>query len=136
VPGTQPRPRRGTAVIAVIIVLIIIDLIVVGITLGLSRDHDLTIRRLETVKAAYAAEAGINMAIREMQEDEDQDGDGEIGTISYEQPVYDPNDDPALDIAFFYVTKSYDAGLEKTTISSYGRCGEAVRRMVSEIYDY
>ncbi len=121
--------------VAVVIVLIIIDLIVVGITLGLSRDHDLTIRRLETVKAAYAAEAGINMAIREMQEDEDQDADGAIGTISYEQPVYDPNNDPDLDIASFYVTKAYDAGLGKTTITSYGRCGEAVRKMVSEIYD-
>ncbi len=117
---------------AVVIVLIIIELIVVGITLGLSRDHDLTIRRLETVKAAYAAEAGINMAIREMQEDEDQDDDGTIGAISDDG---DPDNDPDLDIASFYVTKAYDAGFGKTTITSYGRCGEAVRKMVSEIYD-
>jgi len=109
--------------------LLIVDLIVVSVVLGQGRDHDLTIRRLETVSALYAAEAGVNMAIRELMEDADEDLDGTVGTISD-----DSNDanDPALGTANFVVTATADTpDVGLTTLTSQGRCGEARREMES-----
>jgi type II secretory pathway component PulK len=118
-------PPRGTAAVAMIVVLIVVNVIVVGLTLGLARDHDLTLRRLETMKAQYAAEAGVNMAIREMLEDADEDVNGTIGTISAK----------TLGDAQFSVTASYDVPTAKTTLTSTGTCGAAKRIMLAEVYD-
>ncbi|MHC4787488.1 MAG: hypothetical protein ACYTE6_16140, partial [Planctomycetota bacterium] len=61
--GTGPD-RRAVAAVAMVVFLLAIDLIIVGMVVGLSRDHDLTIRRMQTVEAMYAAEVGVNMSIR------------------------------------------------------------------------
>ena len=121
-------PRRGAVAIAVAVVLVIIDLIIVGMVFAGSRGHDLTVRRLETVQAFYAAEAGINMAIHELLNDQDQDGDCGIGTISHDGDV---GNDPSFGRAQFIVTVS-SAGMQATVIS-HGRSGEARRDMVAVI---
>ena len=36
--------------------------------IGGGRDHDLTVKRMDTLRAFYAAEAGMNIAIRELME--------------------------------------------------------------------
>ena len=66
----------------------------------------------------------MNMAIREVMQNVDEDGDGGIAAISD-----DGNDanNPAFGPATFMVTSS-TAGSE-TTLSSVGRSGEARRRM-------
>ena len=51
--------RRGVAAVAMIIVLLILNLVIVGMVLGACRDQDISVRRLETVQAFYAAEAGM-----------------------------------------------------------------------------
>ncbi|MCX5691866.1 MAG: hypothetical protein NTV94_19085, partial [Planctomycetota bacterium] len=38
--------------------------------------------RIESLRAFYAAEAGINMSVRELMAGSDEDGDGTIGSIS------------------------------------------------------
>ena len=121
------------AAVAMIVILLVIDLIVVSVVIGQGRDHDLTVRRLETIRAEYAAEAGVNMAIRELMEDADEDLDGAIGTISD-----DSNDanDPTLGNAQFVVTAAADTpAAGQTTLTSAGRSGEARRKIEGVMED-
>ncbi|MHC4825541.1 MAG: hypothetical protein ACYTEY_03180 [Planctomycetota bacterium] len=53
------RNAQGVAAVAMVVILLIIDLAIVGIVVGLSRDHDLTIRRMQTIEALYAAAQGM-----------------------------------------------------------------------------
>jgi hypothetical protein len=119
--------HRGVAAVAMIVILLVVDLIVIGIVVGLGRDHNLTVYRMQTIEAIYAAEAGVNMSIREMMYDVDADGDGTAGTISDDS---DDGTDPAVGNARFVVTAAADTpAAGQTTFSSAGRCGEARRKM-------
>lgn len=113
-----------------VVVLLIVNMIIIGMVVGTSREHELTARRKQTTEALYAAEAGVNMSIREMMNDLDEDGDGTIGTISDDS---DGGTDPALGSARFVVTLSAGAGL--TTLRSVGRSGDARRRMEAVLQD-
>lgn len=116
--------RRGTAAVSMIIVLMLVDLIIVGMVIGGARDHDLTVRRIETIQSFYAAEAGMNMAIREMMNNADEDGDGGIGTIS--DDAIDAND-PTFGQAQVLVT--FIVVGPPTTLRSKGRAGNARREV-------
>jgi hypothetical protein len=125
--------RRAVAAVTMVVILLIVDLIIVGIVVGLSRDHDLTVRRMQTIEAMYAAEAGVNMSIRELMNDADEDGDGTTGTISD-----DSNDanDPTLGNAQFVVTAAADTpAAGQTTLTSEGRSGEARRKVEGILED-
>jgi hypothetical protein len=129
---TRSRPyRRAIVAVAMIIILLLINLIIVGMVVSQARDHDLTVRRQQTVEAFYAAEAGVNMSIRELMVPGDEDGDGVTGTISYENNPgpYDPDNDPILGNAQFYVLGTDPV----TTLTSEGRSGEARRTMTAEL---
>ena len=104
---TSGPVRRGVAAIVMIVLLLVVDLIALGMVLGGARDQDLTVRRLETVQAFYAAEAGMNMAVREIMLDADEDGDGTTGSISDDD---DDANDPGFGAARVRVTKAPDAG--------------------------
>jgi type II secretory pathway component PulK len=116
--------RRGAAAVAVVLLLVLINMIVVGLVLGGARDHELTTRRVETVQAFYAAEAGVNMAIREIMLGADEDGDGAIGSVSDDG---DAATDPPFGAASVFVTVT--PGAEGATLSSRGRAGRAERRL-------
>ena len=116
--------RRGAAAIATVVLLLILDLIIIRIVIGGARDHDLTVRRAETIQAFYAAEAGMNMAVREMMTSTDEDGDGAIGTISDDAtPANDPTFGQAQALVIVTV-----AG-PPTTLRSKGRSGDARREV-------
>jgi hypothetical protein len=110
--------------VAVIVILIIVDLVIVGIVLSGARGHDLTLRRVETVEAFYASEAGMNMAVREVMIGQDEDGDCTIGTISHDG---DSNNDPGFGNAAWVVNAETTGAL--TTLMSYGRSGSARRQV-------
>lgn len=123
--------RRALALISVVVAMVMIDLIVVAIVVAGARDHDLTVRRIETMAAFYACEAGSNMAIREMLQDPDgdgigtdEDGTGVVGEISDNA---NPDDDPVVGLGRVYVSK-VTAG-DETTLTSIGRSGSAQRKM-------
>ena len=123
------RMRRGFAAIFTVVVLLTLNLFILGFVLNAGRDHDLTVRRLETVEAAYAAEAGVNMSIREMIGSSDDDGDGTVGSISDDG---DSGNDPAIGNARFIVTMSVDVPVVgQTTVISAGRSGQAFRTMTT-----
>ncbi|MHC4427070.1 MAG: hypothetical protein ACYS0D_00500 [Planctomycetota bacterium] len=130
--GNARGQRRGVAAVAMVVFLVVVDLIIVGFVVGLGRDHNLTVHRMRTLEAEYAAEAGINMSIREMMNDADEDGDGAIGTISDDS---DEGTDPTLGNARFVVTAAADTPLAgQTTLTSAGRSGEA-RRTIDSILE-
>jgi type II secretory pathway component PulK len=122
------RTRRGAAAVATIILLMLMNLIIVGMIIGGARESDLTVRRLETVQAFYAAEGGMNMAIRELMENSDEDGDGTVGSISDDA---DDGNNPTLGSATLVVTLTEDAG--ETTLVSKGAAGEARREMEAKL---
>jgi hypothetical protein len=124
--GNDRGQRRGVAAVAMVVIMLMIDLIVVGLVLSTGRDHDLTIHRLRTLEAMYAAEAGVNMSIREMMIPADEDGDGTIGTISDDS---DDGTDPSVGDARFVVTAAADTPyVGQTTLTSTGRSGAARRK--------
>jgi len=120
----RPRPikRRGAAVVAIILAMLVLSLITIGMVLGGSRDQDLTVRRLETVRAFYAAEAGANMSIRELMLSTDADADGGVGSISDDGNAAN---DPNMGAAQVRVTRIVSG--PQTTLTSRGRSGQANR---------
>ena len=120
------RHRRATVAISMIIALVVVNLIIISIVVGGARDHDLTVRRIDTINAFYAAEAGMNMAIRELMNNADEDGDGGVGTIS--DDAIDAND-PTFGQAQVLVTSAV-AG-PQTMLTSQGRAGDARRHIVA-----
>lgn len=121
--------RRGSVGLAILLVLVVLQLLVVGVLLSGARDQDLAVNRLDSFRSGYAAEAGENMALREVMNNADEDGDGAIGTISSDG---NPANDPALGPARFYVNAA-TVGNQKT-LTSRGSVG-AVRRQIDETVD-
>lgn len=129
--GGDRRKRRAIVAVAMIAALMVLNLLVVGMIVSQARDHQLTVRRVETIASFYAAEAGMNMSMREMFENADEDGDGWIGGISEDS---NPGNDPMLGNAQFFVTTSESSPQgPQTTITSEGRSGLAKRTMVSSV---
>ena len=130
--GNARGGRRAVAAVAMVVILLTIDLIIVGIVVGLGRDHSLTVHRMQTIEALYAAEAGVNMSIREMMYDVDEDGDGTVGTVSDDS---DDGTDPGVGNARFVVTAAANTpAAGQTTLTSAGRSGEA-RRTIDSILE-
>jgi len=120
----QHVQRRGATAVVMVVVMLMVALIVIGLAVTGGRDQDLTVRRVETVQSMYAAEAGMNMAIRELVTNTDEDGDGGVGTISDDD---DLGTDPNIGSANVSVTASASGG--DTVLSSVGRWGAARRRI-------
>jgi hypothetical protein len=123
---TKFGARRGSVGVAVILILVLVQVAVVSVVLSGARDQDTTVRRLESVRAFYAAEAGMNMAIREVRENNDEDGDGGIGSISD-----DGNDanNPSLGQASVWVTSAVVN--DDTEFYSVASAGTATREVTS-----
>lgn len=127
-PVNYVGQRRGAAVVAMIATMLLITLVLVGLVLGGARDQDLSVRRLDTIRAFYAAEAGANMAIRELMLNSDADGDGDIGTISDDG---NSANDPVIGNGQVAVTKSASGG--QTILTSEGRSGAARRTIEARL---
>lgn len=125
---SSSRRRRGAAAIIVVVLLLIMNLIILTLVLGGARDLDLSLQRLDTVRSFYAAEGGMNMAIRELMVDADDDGDGTIGSISDDA---DDNTDPTIGVARVVVT--IVPAPSQATLTSSGRSGQAKRDIQTRI---
>lgn len=119
---------RGMAAVAVITLMLLLSLVVMGMVHGTARDQSLTVNRVETIQAFYAAEAGVNMATRELAQDTDEDGDGTVGSISD-----DSNDatDPVIGSAQVVVTATGGTGTK--TLASQARAGGTRRYATSVV---
>ena len=124
----RARHRRATVAISMVIALVIVDLIIISVVIGGARDHNLTVHRVQSIPSFYAAEAGMNMAIREIMVNTDEDADGVIGTISDDAT---PANDPTFGEAQVLVTAAV-AG-PTTTLTSQGRSGQARREIEASL---
>lgn len=124
----SPRTRRGTVAVAIVIALVALQLTVAAVTLSGARDQDLAARSLDTARAFYAAEAGLNMALRESMLGLDLDNDGSVGTISDNNT---PADDPDLSGGRVVVSSAPDG--PTTVLSAQGRCRESRRRVEARL---
>lgn len=118
--GRRHAPRRGVAALVMVLLLLLINLIIIGAALSGARDQDVSVRRIETVRAFYAAEAGANMAVRELYVGSDEDGDGIVGSVSDDG---DDSNDPTIGAARFNVKQ----GSAPVVVRSGGRSGTARR---------
>jgi hypothetical protein len=116
------RTRRGSASVVLLVVVVAAELLVLSRVTGGARDHDLSVRRLETLRAFYAAEGGMNMALREAIAGTDADGDGAAGSISSDG---NGANDPSFSGAAVSVSTTTSAG--QTVLASRGRAGVAAR---------
>lgn len=119
---------RGGVTVALLIALVMLQLVIVGVVAGGARDHGLTAQRVETMRALYAAEAGMNMAVREVFQQTDEDGDGGIGSISNNGIAVN---DPAIGAARASATAV--AGVGSTTILASGREGSCRRALEARV---
>ena len=81
----RPRPtaqRRGAVALAMVLALVLLELAIVAMVVAGARRHDLVGARVNSMRSFYAAEAGINMGVRELMNQMDEDGDGTIGAVS------------------------------------------------------
>ena len=124
----RAHSRRALVTIALLLALLLLQLVVVGVVSGGARDHDLTARRAEAMRAFYAAEAGMNMAVRELMLEVDTDGDGAIGGVSGNS---NDSDDPAVSGAQFHVDVR-DFGAQQLLTGS-GRSGLGLRTLEATI---
>lgn len=112
--------RRGAIGVTLIIVLVIVQMLIVAIVLAGGRDQDTTLKRMDSIRAFYAAEGGMNMAIRESMLNADSDGDGTVGSISNDgNSANNPSIAPGG--GRVYVTAATASGI--TTMTSYGTAG-------------
>lgn len=81
-PRTPYRHRRGAIALAMVLALLLLQLAIVAMVVGGVRRQDLTSTRINSMRSFYAAEAGINMGVRELMNNQDEDGDGTIGAVS------------------------------------------------------
>lgn len=114
--------RKGIIIIAVVVMVLLAEYAVVGLILVVSHDQFMAVDRLNTVRAFYAAEGGMNMAIREIINDSDEDLDGAIGTISDDDNA---NNNPTLGVASVMVVATNQGN--DTELTSLGSAGDSNR---------
>jgi hypothetical protein len=74
--------RRGTVLVAVLIVLSLFMLMVAAVVITASRDSMASVARRDSLQAEYLSQAGASMAMYELAVGQDADGDGQVGGIS------------------------------------------------------
>jgi len=119
---------RGAVGIAVIASLVIVEGVIVVSVIGGSLQQDLTLQRIDTNKAFYAAEGGTAMAVREAWVAVDEDGDGSIGGISDDGNAAN---DPQIGGATVSVSQTTDADV--TSLIAIGRAERARRRIELDV---
>lgn len=122
--GSPARGRtRGAVGVGMVAAMVMLGVFMVaGVVAGV-RDQDLTVQRQDAARAWYAAEAAINMALREVALDVDEDGDGGIGSISDDGKS---TNDPSLGPARLRVSRTVaGAGV---VLTADARSGTALRR--------
>jgi len=126
---TRRTARRGSISAAALVVLVVTAVLVVGSTRTGRTEHDLTVSRMETMRAFYAAESAVQLALREITLGVDVDGDGVIGGISDDD---DHTNNPSIGQARIHVTaEQQDAGVVVLTATATE--GRATRRIRVEI---
>ncbi|MCP3904913.1 MAG: hypothetical protein GY715_14910 [Planctomycetes bacterium] len=122
------RRHRGAAAIVMVVLLLVLNLIVMGMVMTGGGDSAISVLNVDGVRAMYATEAGMNMALRELIVNLDEDTDGTVGSIS--DDANDAND-PVVGTAAVVVSRT--DGVTNATIRSRGRARDAARAIETEL---
>ncbi|MFN5959146.1 MAG: hypothetical protein ACK462_14550, partial [Planctomyces sp.] len=68
--------------VAILVALMALQMVVAVLVLSGARSDDMTARSVAGLRAQYASDAALNMALREAFVNADEDGDGTIGGVS------------------------------------------------------
>jgi len=120
--------RRGSAVVALVVLLSLLMIVVATMVMAGARDQDLSVQRISTARAFYAAEAAVTLGLREMATDSDLDGDGVIGSVSDDGIA---TNGPVLN-GVRLSASAVGAGGSRT-IDALGLSGDAGRRVCVEV---
>lgn len=107
--------RRSVAIISFVAALLIIGTLVLWLFQLTANTATAVLGHYFSTGAFYAAESGVEMALREVSQNNDIDSDGTIGTISDNGSE---SDDPALATGAVYVKK---VGTSPDTFEAVGR---------------
>jgi hypothetical protein len=80
--ATFSARRRGTVLVALVLVLLMLGLVTSSMIFSGARDQSLAALRIQRARADFAVEAVANMAAKELMDNVDRDSDGGIGSIS------------------------------------------------------
>jgi Tfp pilus assembly protein PilX len=125
---SRGEDRRGTALVAVLLTLVVLQLVVAALVMAGSRDQDLAAQRVAASRSFYAAEAAVNMGLREVALNSDIDLDGVIGSISSDG---NNANDPQLGGSRLRATLTTAGTL--STITAVGLNQEASRRSAASL---
>jgi hypothetical protein len=117
------RSRRGVIAIAMVLALILLQLGIVAMVVAGARRHDLAGARINSMRSFYAAEGGVNMGVRELMNNMDEDGDGTIGAVS--DDGNSANNPGAGQATTFVVSKSVSGS--QTILRSVATANSTVR---------
>jgi hypothetical protein len=120
--------QRGTTILIIVVLLAASAMVLAGVVQSGAREQFIAAQRLSTLRSFYAAEAGMNMGLREVALTSDEDGDGSIGGISDDDS--DENDQ-SIGVALVAVSAVEDG--DETLLTSIGRAGESTRRIVARM---
>lgn len=111
------HPRNGAAILGFVAALLIIGSLVLWLFHLTSSTAQSTLGHFFSAGAFYAAESGLEMGLRELNQSppNDIDSDGLVGTISNNG---NPNDDPAIATGTFCVER---VGTSPPTYRATGR---------------
>lgn len=89
--------------VAILVALMALQMVVAVLVLSGARSDDMTARSVAGLRAQYASDAALNMALREAFVNADEDGDGTIGGVSGDALA---SNDPAIGAARASVTST------------------------------
>lgn len=125
---TRRANQRGTTILIIVVLLAASAMVLAGVVESGSREQYVATQRLSTLRSFYAAEGGMNMAMRELALGSDEDGDGTIGGISADD--LDENDQPIG--AALVAVAAVDEG-DGVLLTAVGRAGETRRSLVARM---
>ena len=122
------RARRGVIAVGMILAMVFLMLVVTSVVVCDARDSDMARNREQADRAFFAADAGIQMAIREIMDNADEDGDGGVGTISNDNLL---GTNPMFNGAPVTVARQVNNGF--VSISAFGWLSDCIKKITVEI---
>jgi hypothetical protein len=123
--GVRRRVRRGGgAAVGMVVMMVIAQLVILSVVVAGARDQDTRVLRYDTMRSQYAADAVTQMALRELFDATDEDGDGAVGSIAGGVVANGPQVNGARGAA------SVAASGTSRTVLVHGSAGSCTRAMV------
>lgn len=113
-----------------LVAMLLLGAIVAGMVSSGARDANLSANLVEGAQAGFAAEAAANMAVKEIMDQVDRDGDGVIGSISNDSTT---STDPLLRGSRLWAISAGSGS--SITVTAHGQAAGARRAVQADVID-